>query len=335
MERAIIGPGFVEDALGCLRARGIDPAPLLAAAGLPPQVAAPVSNQQYGRLWHLIANAVDDEFFGLAARPMRPGAFALLCHAVLHAGTLERGLRRALRFLAVVLDDPRGALTVRGGEAEITLADRAGPRPAFAYRTFWLLIMGVACWLIGRRIPLRRMEFACPAPADRDDYRQFFGAPVDFGGPANRLAFDAAYLRLPIARSEAALKSFLREAPANILLRYRHDDGVSGQLRARLAATPPIDWPSFEEMAAALQMSPATLRRRLRAEGQSFGAIRDELRAGLARKLLRRGDLSIADVAAELGYSEPTAFHRAFRGWTGHSPGGFRRAAATPPGTVP
>ncbi len=328
MERAIIGPGFVTDALACARDAGVDPARLLAACGLPAQIVEPVSDLQYGRLWWLIAQAIEDEFLGLAARPMRPGSFGLLCHAVLHAGGLERALRRALVFLAVVLDDPRGELRVRGGRADIVLSDRGGPRSAFAYRTYWLILMGVACWLVGRRIPLRRLDFACPLPPERPDYGQFFGVPVTFDRPVNLLSFDAAILRLPVIRSEAALKSFLRAAPANILLRYRHDGGVTARVRAQLGGLAPADWPDFDALARDLAMSPATLRRRLKAEGQSFGAIRDDLRAVLARDLLRRTDLSLADVATELGFSEPTAFHRAFRQWQGQAPGSYRLAEA-------
>ena len=80
-------------------------------------------------------------------------------------------------------------------------------------------------------------------------------------------------------------------------------------------------------MAARFGLSPATLRRHLKAEGQGFAAIRDEVRAVAAQRLLRDSDRPIAAIAAELGYSEPGAFHRAFRKWTGLSPGGFRAAA--------
>ena len=320
MERRQISPGFVEDALDCLRARGIDPAPILAAAALPETPEDAITSQHYGRLWHLTAEALQDEFFGLAARPMRPGSFALMGHAVLHAHDLGQALRRALRFLNVVLDDPQGQLYLRGTEVEITLSDAGPTRPAFAYRTYWLILMGLACWLIGRRIPLRKLDFSCPAPAYRRDYAQFFGAPVRFDQPATRLTFDAAYLALPVIRDEAALRHFLREAPANILVRYRHDQGTAGRVRAHLRALAPADWPRFETLAADLRMSPATLRRRLRADGQSFAAIKDELRATLAERLLAEGRLSVAEIAAELGYSEPSAFHRAFRKRSGHSP---------------
>lgn len=321
----MISAGFVEDALACLRVQGVDVAPLLRAAGLPDEVDAPVTVQQYGRLWLAMAAALDDEFFGLAARPMRVGSFALLGHAVLHTRTLEQALRRSLRFLRVVLDHPHGTLQASGGEARIVLADVGPPRPAFAYRTFWLVLLGLACWLIGRRIPLRRIDFSCPSPEHRADYSQFFGAPVHFDRPDCRLTFDAAYLRLPTIRSEQALKAFLRSAPANILVRYRHDTGWVAKIRAHLKTVAAADWPNFDALAAQLDVPPATLRRRLRSEGQSFAAIKDELRSVMAQALLRDGERSVADIASELGFSEPSAFHRAFRKWTGRSPGAFRR----------
>ncbi len=328
MERALISPGFVEDALASLTRAGLDRAPVLASAGIadPDQ---PVTNLQYGRMWLAITERIQDEFFGMGGRPMRPGSFNLLVHAVMHARTLEHALHRALSFLTVVLDDPAGELRQQGGMAEIVLSDRDGPRPAFAYRTYWLILMGVVCWLIGRRIPLIQVDFACPAPENRRDYHQFFGAPVRFDQPQSRLIFSAHYLGLAPIRGEKALQMFLRGAPGNILLRYRHDQDLTARIRTRLRQTAPEDWPDFDRLAADLRLSPATLRRRLRGEGQSFSAIRDEMRESAARILLTRSAAPVAEIAARLGYAEPSAFHRAFLKWTGTSPAAFR--AANPP----
>lgn len=321
----MIAPGFVEDALDSLRVKGIDPAPVLRSIGIDPESFGPVSNEQYGALWLSIATLSGDEFFGLAAHPMRPGAFRLLCYTVIHAGTLERALRRALTFLNIVLDDPNGELRQAGGLAEIVLTDQAGPRSAFTYRTYWLILLGIACWLIGRRIPLSRVDLSCSEPVNRQEYHQFFGAPVHFGERQSRIAFRADYLKLPIIRDEKALKSFLRAAPSNILLRYRHDQGFTAGVRHRLRAVNPDSWPDFEDVAAQMKLSPATLRRRLKAEGQSFAAIRDEIRQAEAQRRLRDGTDSVAQIATALGYTEASAFHRAFQKWTGMTPLAFRK----------
>ncbi|MFL5255805.1 MAG: AraC family transcriptional regulator [Rhodopila sp.] len=324
MERRTVAACFVEEALESLRRHGVPTEPCLAAAGLPLVVTEPVSAERYGVLWLAIAAAIEDEFFGLGGRPMRPGSFALLCHCVLHAGTLERALRRALKFLRVVLDDPRGELIVADGLAQVVLTDATAPRSAFAYRTFWLIVHGITCWMVGRRIPLRLADFRCPAPPHNAEYRQLFGAPVRFGQPLNRLAFDAAFLALPTIRTERMLASFLRGAPANILVRYRYDGGLMMRVRRHLRMVPPVSWPSFEVMAQTLCLPPSTLRQRLRQEGQSYRGIKEEIRRELAVDWLLHSCRGVGKIAAELGFAEPSAFHRAFRKWTSQSPGAFR-----------
>ncbi|OWU83787.1 AraC family transcriptional regulator [Oceanicola sp. 22II-s10i] len=324
MASHLILPGFVDDAVDALTRKGVDPGPLLRRAGIAAVRDEPVTAEQYGALWRGATEALDDEFFGLGGHPMRAGSLELLCHAILHAGSLEQALRRALDFLRLVLDDPAGRLVVSDGLAQIVLTRAPMAHPAFAYRTYWLILHGVCCWLVGRRIPIRQVDFDCLAPPNREDYRDFFGAPVRFDQPRTRLLYAASHLDLAPIRSQAALRSFLRAAPANLLVRYSHDGGLALRIRTMLRNEPFGDWPRFETMARRLNMSPATLRRQLREEGQSFLSIKDELRNARAQALLREGALSVAEVAAETGYAETSAFYRAFVKWTGHSPGEFR-----------
>lgn len=319
MADTLIAPEFVEDALQCLRVGNRDADSILADLGLSHPVLSPVSNELYGRLWRLIAVELQDEFFGLGARPMRPGSFALLCHTVVMARNLKQALRRALLFLSVVLDEPRGKLVVTLDEAQIELLDSV-QRPAFAYRTYWLILMGVICWLVGRRIPVRSLDFACPAPENRQDYRKFFGVPVRFDAPVSRLCFDARHLSLPVIRSKKSATSFIRESPANILIRFRDDQRLAIRVREHLSAIAPSDWPAFEDLARNLNRSATTLRRQLRADGQNYVTIKNELRMARAQKMLADGLLSVNQIAIQLGYSEPSAFFRAYRKWNGFTP---------------
>ncbi|NEW88746.1 AraC family transcriptional regulator [Rhodopseudomonas sp. WA056] len=327
MERRTIAPLFVEEVADCLVRAGIAPGPVFASAGLPEVVRERVSAAEFGALWLAVAAAMDDEFFGLGGRPMRPGSFTLLGHAVLNAGTLHQALNRALRFLKIALDDPSGELRIEDGLARIVLRDKTAPRSAFAYRTFWIVVHGIACWLVGRRLPLRRVDFACGPPAFAADYRSFFGAPVRFGQPESALVFDAAFLELRTNRTERALKEFLRRAPANILVRYRHDATLTAAIRTTLRAKPPTAWPNFETLARQMKIPASTLRRRLSAEGQTYQTIKDEIRRALAIRWLADNEKPVGDIAADLGFAEPSAFHRAFRKWMAKSPGAFRREA--------
>jgi AraC-like DNA-binding protein len=324
----MISASFVEEALDALRRRGLPTGRVLAAAGLSEGVTEPVSAEDYGKMWLALSQELDDEFFGLAARPMRPGGFTLLCHCLLDATRLDQALRRALRFLNMALDEPRGELRIDGGLARIELRESGPPRSAFAYRTYWIVLHGVICWLARRRLPLRRVDFRCAEPAHCADYRLFFGAPARFGQPYSLLAFDQAFLDLPVSRDEPAMRAFLRGAPANILVRYAYDAGIAANLRQRLRALPPSDWPDAEAMARQMRMPVSTLRRRLALEGQSFRAICEDLQRGLAIAALTETRKPVADIAADLGFAEPSAFHRAFRKWCGATPAAFRRELA-------
>lgn len=114
-------------------------------------------------------------------------------------------------------------------------------------------------------------------------------------------------------------------APANILVRYRHDATLTAAIRTTLRAKPPTAWPNFETLAKQMKIPASTLRRRLRAEGQTYQTIKDEIRRALAIRWLAENEKPVGDIAADLGFAEPSAFHRAFRKWMARSPGAFRR----------
>jgi AraC-like DNA-binding protein len=98
---------------------------------------------------------------------------------------------------------------------------------------------------------------------------------------------------------------------------------LSSQLR-RLLSRDSSRWPDLEAVAAHLHISPQTLRRHLREEGSSFQELKDQLRRDIAIYHLSRADLSLQQIAEQLGFSEPSAFHRAFKKWTGLTPGAYR-----------
>lgn len=336
-EKGTIAIAFVHEALACLRERGLDDSALLARAGISAELLAMpqarVSSSAYGLLWHGIAQAIDDEFFGLDSRRMKSGSFTLLCHALIHSDTLQRALRRALRFLRLLLDDFHGELEIDGGVARIRIIDRIDPatgrpipaRRAFAYGTYLLLLHGLACWLVGRRIPLLDAQFRCTEPSFSAEWRVLFARDLRFGQPDSSMSFEAGYLGLRNLRDEAGMKEFLRSAPANFLVKYKNSSGLSARIRRWLRGQDPASWPSLPELARQLNLSEATLRRRLDLDGSSYRAILDDLRRDMAIGLLADSQTSLADIAAMLGFSEASAFHRAFRKWTGSRPGEYRR----------
>lgn len=108
------------------------------------------------------------------------------------------------------------------------------------------------------------------------------------------------------------------------MIGYRGGDDLTGQIRNLLTTTKPQQWPDFDRLAYRLKMSPSTLRRRLKSQGTSFREIKSEVRQSLAKRLLIQSEFPVAQVSDQLGYTEPSAFFRAFHAWTGMSPARFR-----------
>ena len=324
---------FVAAALQSVRARDLNAEELLANVGLASSLLqmpqARVSVRHYGALWRTIALALDDEFFGQDSRRMKAGSFAMLCHSVLGCKNLGQALDRSLRFFGLILDDISGGLVRDDSEARIVLQERAagaGQR-VFAHELLLMLLYGVSCWLVGRRIPILRTEFSYPEPAHSAEYRLMYCADLRFNRPQTVIAFEASYLALPVVQNERTIKEFLRTAPESILVKYKNGSSLSARVRRRLRQFPPGEVPDFEGLAGELNMTPATMRRRLHEEGESYQSIKDQLRRDLAIGYLSHSSRSVMDIALELGFSERSAFHRAFRKWTGASPGEFRRTS--------
>jgi AraC-like DNA-binding protein len=323
---------FVAAALESVRARGLDPERLLVQVGLSPGLLqapqARVSVKHYGELWRLVALTLDDEFFGQDSRRMKAGSFAMLCHAAVACKTLGQALERSLRFYGLLLDDISLSLKRDAAEARLMLHERApgaGQR-VFAHELLLMLLYGVSCWLVGRRIPILRAQFSYLEPPHSGEYRLMYCDDLSFGRPNTGIAFEADYLDLPVVQNERSIKDFLRTAPESILLKYKNGGSLTARVRRWLRQFLPGEVPDFEGLAGELNMTPATIRRRLAEEGASYQSIKDQLRRDMAISYLSLSNRSVMDIALELGFSERSAFHRAFRKWTGASPGEFRRA---------
>lgn len=333
--RATVAAGFVTGLVSGLRLRGIDPRPLLRTAGVAEASLAdhgarvPIGG--YVALYNAVARHLDDEGLGLFSTPMRGGSFEFLCRSVMGSRDLGEALGRAARFLRLVLPDLAVQIHRAEGCARIEIVERRrlrrrpdDPCRVFAYEWLLRLLHGLSCWLVGRPLPMKEVRFPFPRPAHADDYALIYTEHYHFDSARLVAVMDEALLALPVRRDEVELAAFLDGAPGKISMLYRRDREVARSVREALAASL-AQAPSLEEVAARLNMSPRTLHRRLHEEATNFRAVRDGLRREIALDRLQKTKRSVADIASELGYSEPSAFFRAFQGWTGGAPSTYRK----------
>ena len=215
-----------------------------------------------------------------------------------------------------------GEARIEFGEGERSDDDQGRDPDHFRAETLLVVAHRFAGWLIRRRIPLRRVELAYPAPPHVLEYDLLFGAPCRFGAGTTALVFDSALLNEPLLQDEAGIAAFLRRAPQDLLARIDYGSTTAARVRRLLGQSFPGAGllPTESELAERLSVSPQTLRRRLAAESTSFQQIRDQMRRDHAIAALAEGRTPIERISEQLGFSEPSAFHRAFKRWTGSTP---------------
>lgn len=312
------------------RAQGVPVPPLLARAGIAPALLesplARVSQQQYALLIRALRRAMRDELWGMTARPLRPGSFALCMRQLVRCATLEEALRAGFAFYDLLIDDFVARLTRRDGAAQIQFILRRQPdeRMDYGVKAFMLFTFGAASWLVARRIPLATVDYI-PGMQSSETSR-VYQAPVRHNQPHVGMSFDAHWLQLPVVQTPQSLREFLAGAPANLIVKYRDTSSLTDRIRRLLRKRLGQELPSLEEVGEQLAVTPQTLRRRLREEGRGFQEIKDELRRDAAIEFLVQTRLPLIEIANRVGFSEASTFHRAFKNWTGVAPGEYRSA---------
>lgn len=317
-----------------LDAAGVTPvhaSQLLRQLGLSDDPDTRLTEQQFSTLYRSLAVALDDEMLRCFSRPLRPGTLKFTCLALLDAKNLMVALHRWACVSRLVQDDFYLDLTATDGVARIAIVQAPGAVPCRLFATDLMLkvIHGVASWLVGQRLPLLRTDFPFPRPAFVADYELLYPGPVFFGRPQAALVMDAALLQLPVRRTKPELDDFLLRAPEDWVFAHPREPRLAQRLRDYLAERLPL--PATAESAAeALGVSTRTLHRRLADEGTSFQRVKDGFRRDRALQMLTKSHTPINLISEQLGFDSPASFHRAFRGWTGDTPGAFR-AAGVPP----
>lgn len=320
----------VEQILLGARVKGVDVDALLDRAGIPPALLesplSRVTQGQYAALIFSLRHRLRDELWGLCSRPLPLGSFALGCRMLVGCRTLGEALHAGLRYYRLLLQDFVPRLQLRDGVAVVSVVSRSPSNPAQAYaeRAFCFLAYGLASWLVARRIPLVAVDYPHSDLGRSADAGALFQAPVHYGQPRTGWRFEARWLDLPVVQNEQSLREFLQQAPASLLVKYRDQTSVTERIRRILRRHLAEELPSLDDIGRQLAMTPQTLRRRLRDEGQGFRAIKDDLRRDAAIEYLARPELTLPEIAALLGFSEASTFHRAFKHWTGVAPGEYR-----------
>lgn len=286
---------------------------------------------RYAGLLETAARLSGADDFGLRVGAAVHGhSFGVMGYAALASPTLGEALRRVADFHALWNAAAKVGLVVSGETATIGY-DVSGHAPAAVRQD-------VEASLLSFVAPIRKafnldmrpteVRFRHAGPPDTTPHRQHFGAEarLRFSAADNAVCFDAGLLDAPAPGYEPGLLA-LFDARAKEELDRLSGGPMTRRLREVLPEALAAGHGDIDHVARRMETSARTLQRRLEEEGRDYTALREELRLELARSWLGQPELTLDEIALMLGYSDATAFGRAFRRWTGSPPGEWRAQA--------
>ena len=278
------------------------------------------------------AQLTGDDAFGLhVGENSDPRLFDVLGYMVVNSPTLGEALNRLVRYHSIWSEGAFFNLDIGGSLVRLAYVYRDEMSEECRQDCEMTLAISVS---FARRVTgvdwtPHEVSFQHSKPKSIAEHRRIFRSPIHFDRPSNELIFDRSLLSLPMAKADPGLCAILDRHAQELLAKSTHQDGLVGQVRQLLTEALNGGDPRLDTVAQKLGISVRTLQRKLREEGTSHQYLLDEMRSDLSRRYLQEPNLAICEVAYLLGFSEPSAFHRAFRRWTGITPKEFRRGRAS------
>ena len=279
------------------------------------------------RLWELAgARASDPQLALHAAEALPLGAYKVIDYLGAHSASVGDALRRIVAYFPLV--DPRARFEIDETVDPIALSMRTTdgeevPAGGQDY-TFAALVTRLRA-MVATPLPIDAVELTYPEPPDASEHVRIFGARVRFGQPVARLLLSASAWETPMRATDPALIALLEHHASALVseleprreLATRVRDALIEDVRAQRA-------PRVDRVARRVGMSARTLQRSLRAEGMSFAALLDDARRATACAYLGDPQISLAEIAWLLAFADQSTFARAFKRWTGVTPGAWR-----------
>jgi AraC-like DNA-binding protein len=330
---------FVHALMEALERSGVSRERFLLAAPIDPawleRTDARLDLATFDALLDLALSLTGDEAFGLRMGDMvNPGNYNLTVHLVAHATTLRDAIDCMERFHRLLTDRPFWRFVEDDCTASLLYDARPGSSPARRFRSeltmtgFYKLLKYFA-----PRARPRVVAFDYPAPSYRAEYARFFEGVERFGQKFTGVVFDRQLLEALQVHRDPELHATIVSRAERRVAQIVNDAGYTERVRRHILDGAAPDRRDMPKIARALGLSARSLRRRLAEEGTSFREVVDAALGTLAKRLVSEEDRPIEAAAYAMGFSHPSAFHRAFKRWTGATPAASRpRARSRQPG---
>jgi AraC-like DNA-binding protein len=290
-----------------------------------------IASSDFARVLEEAARATGDECFGLHfAERYHPKDIGPLTYVVINSPTIAAGFENAGRYLQVHNQALKSSLVIEGPRASLrfgfsglaVMIPRQQNEFGMAVAISTVRLMAGSHWA-----PIE-VQFAHPAPRVTSEHARIFGAPVSFGRSANALVMEREFLDHQVPAADKRLYPILRRYLEGVLKEMPVEDRLLGSVRRAIGESMRDGEPKLAPVARKIAMSPRSLQRRLKEDGMEFKTLVDDTRRRFAVHYLGDRRHTLTEVAYLVGYSEVSAFNRAFKRWTGSTPADYRRRVA-------
>ncbi len=275
--------------------------------------------------------ALEDEYLGLAEKPQPLGSFAMMARSAISARTLGRSLKRCAKFWNLFDNAYVHRVNIDQTGCEYSLHRKVNFEPMNIYLVSAILssVHRFHCWIGGQFIALEQVLLDHKRPEIYKEYDPlYYGAPTLFDNEYAAIRFSERYVDSPITQTPETLDEYLKGNNLSLLYQPKNYRVISDQVRQWLERN--IKQGNYRatlrEASEHFQLSQQVMHRRLMAENLSFKEIKMQTRRDIAIKLLFEGEHKVEDIAIMVGFSEPSAFIRAFKSWTGKTPRNYRQS---------
>ncbi|MCG6939283.1 MAG: AraC family transcriptional regulator [Gammaproteobacteria bacterium] len=314
-----------------LEENGCDPAQLFIKAGISPELRgnprARISLDALTSLWGHAVEALGDPCFGIKmAHYWHPSFMGALGYAWLVSTSLRTAFGRAERFVHVVSEGLDLCLsdTGRGLKVTVKIPDEAMSYPQ-QYQVTMAVLMRISRINFGDELKAVEITFQHAMPDCHEVFSSYFQSPLVYEASEYSMTFATGDIdrKLPTANKELALMH--DEILMKYLVRIKKGDLVQ-QIQSLMIDQLPSGKVTDQMIARELHLSERTLQRKLRDKGTSFRQVLESVRKMVAMQYIRDTGTSMTEIAFLLGFSEQSAFSRAFKKWTGKSPVQYRES---------
>lgn len=336
MTNAAIPGKYVRTLLSNMLQRGASLVDILSACGISlddhgePHIPARVSTADYTRIYKAYLQVMHDEHFAFSSRSGHTaGKYRMLCLNLAQCSTLGEGLERTREFYqsfgvasgSFDLQDLKGSTELRlTGTASV-----ASSRQAAVAANLLISIKRTLDHLVGTTIPLDRVYLRGVQPSAPDRYHALFKCQVIFDSDRDALCFASKVLDFPVVHTLESIEALFEQIPGILFSELEVDDGsLTQRIENLLGHDLSRPMPGLEELAARMGLSVGELRRGLSLEGNSYQQLKQDIRTRRACQMLQDTELSLNNIAGQLGFPATSALHRSFRKSTGMTPRQYR-----------